>query len=284
MPAHPQGRLAGIVMMALSVLMFAGSNVAAKWVVSSAPVGETLFIRSLVALLFLAPLLRPRDLARLRGVGHPWLHLLRLAGQAGDSFCYYWAVSVLPLADASAIYLASPICVTALSAAFLGEQVDWRRWLAVLVGFIGVLIALRPGPTTLSSYALVALVGMVSYSVSAVAIRRLRRVPNRVLVASQAASLALFMVVTAGGWVWPTPAQLGLIVLIGLFSLGGFVLMTRGLQLAPASVVVPFQYTGIVWACVFGWLVFGDVPGPATLLGAAVIIAAGSFIVLRERR
>jgi drug/metabolite transporter (DMT)-like permease len=116
-----------------------------------------------------------------------------------------------------------------------------------------------------------------------VATRRLRRVPNVALVASQSAALALFVLPTAGGWVWPTPGQWLGMAMIGVGAVGGFLCMTRGIQLAPASVVTPFQYSGIVWAGALGYLVFGDVPGPATLIGAAVIIGAGIFIVLRGR-
>ena len=283
-PARPQQGLAGIGMMALSVAVFAGSNVIAKWLVADCPVGETLFVRCTVTLMLLLPFLRRRDLLVVWAVGRPWLHLLRLVGGSLDSICYYWAITVLPLADASAIYLAAPICVTGLSALFLGERVDWQRWAAVLVGFAGVLIALRPGGATLSVYALVALAGTVSYSASVAATRRLRKVPNIVLVASQVVGVLVFTGATAGGWIWPSFTQDGLLVAVGVLSMGGFLFLNRGLQLAPASVVTPLQYTGIVWAGVLGYLVFGDVPGASTLAGAAVIIAAGAFIVLRQRR
>jgi drug/metabolite transporter (DMT)-like permease len=282
--AQARDSLSGIGLTALSVFVFAGSNVIAKSVMTNCPVGETLFVRCAVTLLLLAPFMRPRDFAIVRGVGHPLLHLLRLIGAAGDSFGFYWAISVLPLADVSAIYLASPIYVTGLSALFLGERVGWRRWAAVLVGFVGVLIALRPGEAKLSMYALVALMGSLSLSMSLVVTRRLRRVPNIVLVASQMAGLMLLMGTTAPGWVWPTPVQAGLMVLIGVVSMAGFLCMYRGLQLAFASVVVPFQYTSIIWAGLLGYLVFGDMPGASTLTGAAVIVGAGVFIMLHEGR
>jgi len=283
-PSRPQDAMAGIGLTALSFFVFSGANVAAKWVMTDFPVGETLFVRSAVTLLLLAPFLRWRDFAIMRAVGHPGLHLLRMGGSVVDSSSYYWAISALPLADVSAIYLASPIYVTGMSALFLGERVGWRRWLAVLVGFTGVVIALRPSGATLSVHALVALMGSLCFSVSVVATRRLRGVPNTLLVASQVAALLLVTAATALDWVWPTPLQAGLMVLAAAAAMGGFLLMNRGLQLALASVVTPFQYTSIVWAVVLGYLVFGDVPGTATLTGAAVIIGAGVFIVLRERR
>ena len=284
LPSRPQDALAGIGLTTLSFVVFSGANVMAKWVMTDFPVGETLFVRSVVTLLMLAPFLRRRDFATLRAVGRPWLHTLRMGGSVVDSSCYYWAIAALPLADVSTMYLASPIYVTGMSALFLGERVGWRRWLAVLVGFAGVLIALRPSGAALSLHALVALLGSLCFAMSVVATRRLRGVPNTMLVASQVAALLLASAFTAANWVWPTPVQAGLLVLVSAIAMGGFLLMNRGLQLALASVVTPFQYTSIIWAVVLGYLVFGDVPGAATLTGAAVIIGAGVFIVLRERR
>ncbi len=156
-------------------------------------------------------------------------------------------MSALPLADVSAIYLASPIYVTGMSALFLGEHVGWRRWSAVLMGFCGVLIALHPSGAGLSAHALVALVGSL-LSTSLVATRRLRGVPNIVLVTSQTVALLLATLATAVDWVWPAPTQAGLLVLLGVVTTAGFLCMYRGLQLALASVVVPFQYSAIIWA------------------------------------
>jgi drug/metabolite transporter (DMT)-like permease len=201
-----------------------------------------------------------------------------------DSSGYYLAVSVLPLADVSAIYLAAPIYVTGMSALFLGEQVGWRRWSAVLVGFAGVLIALRPGGATLSPYALAALAGSLAYAVMIVSTRRLRGVPNTVLVFTQVSALFVATMVTAPGWVLPTPMQAVKLALVAVISMGGFLCMNRGVQLAMASVIAPFQYSSIIWAVLLGWVVFGDIPGAAVVTGSAVIIAAGLFIALRERR
>jgi drug/metabolite transporter (DMT)-like permease len=283
-PPGAQNALAGIALTALSFFVFAGGNAIGKWLEADCPVGETLFVRSAVTLLLLVPFLRARDLRIATAIGQPWLHLLRMAGTVVDSSAYYWAISVLPLADVSAIYLASPIYVTGLSALFLGERVGWRRWTAVLVGFAGVLIALRPSGAGLSAHALVAVAGSLCFSMSLVATRRLRGVSNLVLVSSQTVALLVATLATAVAWVWPTPAQAGLLVLLGVVTTTGFLCMYHGLRLALASVVAPFQYTSIVWAVVMGYLIFGDVPGAATLTGAAVIIGAGVFIVWRERR
>jgi len=130
----------------------------------------------------------------------------------------------------------------------------------------------------------VAVVGSLFFSMSLVATRRLRGAPNIVLVTSQTVALLVATLATAAAWVWPTPAQAGLLALLGVVTMAGFLLMYHGLQVAVAWVVAPFQCAGVIWAVVLGYLVFGDVPGSATLTGSAVIIGAGVFIVWRERR
>lgn len=287
-PLLPQAtdNLPGIFMTVLGVFLFAGCNALAKHLLTTYPVGEMLFVRSLVALALLAAFITPRDLAAMRAGGKPGLHALRMGCSAIEVGCYYWAVSAMQLADTSTIYLAAPIYTVALSALFLREQVGWRRWSAVLAGFAGVLVALRPsaGAGGLSAHALVAVAGSVLYAISLVATRRLRGTPNTLLVASQVAALLVVAAATAPfGWVRPGPAEGAEMALIGAISLLGYLCINRGLQLAPASVLAPFQYVSIVWAVLLGYLVFAEVPHPAVLVGAAIIIGAGLFILLRER-
>jgi drug/metabolite transporter (DMT)-like permease len=279
-----RGSVAGIALTALAVLIFAVSNTVAKWVMGGIPVGETLFVRTAVTLALLVPMLRRGDFARARAAGRLTLHLLRVGCSATEVFCYYSAVAVLPMADVATLYMATPIYMTAMAAAFLRERVGWRRWAAVVVGFGGVLVALRPSGSTLSVLALIAVAGSLFYAVSLVATRRLRGAPNTVLVGSQVFGLMVVSLFTAPGWVWPAPGQAVGMVLVGLLSMAGYLAMNRGLQLAAASVVAPFNYTGVVWAAVFGFLAFGEVPGASVIAGAIIIIGAGLFIALREHR
>jgi drug/metabolite transporter (DMT)-like permease len=198
--------------------------------------------------------------------------------------CYYWAISTLQLADVSAFYLSSPIMLTALSAVVLRETVDRARWLAIVVGFAGVLVALQPSAHAVAWPACVALLGSTFYAVILTTTRSLRRTPNRALVALQ-----LFSVMVAGAvtlpFAWVTPAPPALLVLgtVGLVSIVGSILQNRALQLAPASVIAPFQYASIIWAIILGYLAFDDLPDFALLAGATIIIAAGLFIFYRER-
>jgi drug/metabolite transporter (DMT)-like permease len=279
------GALAGIGLTVLGVLLFAGCNALTKWLVADMPVGEILFLRSVVTLLLLAPFIGRHDLLALRAEGRWGLHAVRIGFSAIEVGCFYWALSGLPLGDTTTIYLAAPIYVTALSAVFLRERVGWRRWVAVLAGFVGVLVALRPSEAALSPHALVAVGGSLLYAGSLVATRRLRGTSNVFLVATQVAAVLLLSAATAPfGWVLPSLGEAALVVLVGVVSTGGYLCVNGGLQLAPASAVAPFQYTSIVWAMVLGHLVFAETYAATTLLGAAIIVAAGVFIVVRESR
>ena len=197
---------------------------------------------------------------------------------------FFWAVTYLPLADAVTFYLAGPIYVTALSATLLGEHVGWRRWTAVVVGFIGVLIALQPSPATLTWPALIALAGSFFYALLMIVTRYVRGTNDVVMAAGQISTTLVFAIVAAPfGW---QPLPLGdalLMALLGFVAVIALMSVNRSLKLAPASVVVPYQYTLILWAVLLGYLVFGDQPQPHVLIGGAIIIAAGLFIFLRER-
>jgi drug/metabolite transporter (DMT)-like permease len=181
-------------------------------------------------------------------------------------------------------YLAAPIYVTALSAGLLGEKVGWRRWAAVLVGFAGVLVALRPSGASLTLPALISLLGSLLFAVLMIVTRRLRGTSDAALVAWPAIGTLLFGAAVAPlDWVPPSPRDFALLSLLGVVAMLANFCVVRSLKLAPASVVVPYQYTLLVWAVVFGYLVFGDVPRPGMVVGAGLIIGAGLFIFLREQ-
>ncbi len=275
--------LAGLALMTAGIFLFAVNDALGKWLVATYTVGQVLLIRSFAALAMLAPFIW-RDLASFAVAPRPGLQALRALLATVEVACFYWAVAYLPLADVMAYYLAGPIFVTAIAAVVLREPVGWRRWSAVMVGFAGVLVCLRPGAATLSWPALIALAGSFTFSLSMISTRYLRGTSDTVLVTTQTvAALAFGVVLAPFNWVTPTPRDLGLLALLGMVAMVAHVCVNRSLKLAPASTVVPYQYTTIVWAVVFGYAVFGDVPDVAMLVGAAIIIAAGLFILARER-
>ncbi len=281
--------LAGIALMTAGIFMFAVNDALGKWLVATYTVGQVLLIRSVAALATLGPFIW-RDRATFKAAPRRGMQVLRAAFATVEVACFYWAVAYLPLADVMAYYLAGPIFVTAIAAVVLHEPVGWRRWSAVMVGFAGVLVCLRPGAGTLTWPALtwpalIALAGSFTFSLSMIATRSLRGTGDTVLVTTQTvAALALGLVLAPFNWVTPSGRDLGLLALLGVVAMIAHVCVNRSLILAPASTVVPYQYTTIVWAVLFGYLVFGDVPDAAMLSGAAIIIAAGLFILARERR
>src|SRR5450631_310438 len=276
-------RLAGIGLMLLAIGMFSLGDALGKFIVATYSVGQLMLLRASVALALLAPSVW-RQRAEFRRIDRPWLHLLRVLLSTVDAAVFFLAASYLPLADVITYYLATPIFVTALSAIVLRERVGWRRWSAVLIGFCGVLIALRPSAQTISAPALIALGGSLSFALLMLITRSLRATPDIVLASSQfAGTLLLGALLSPIGWVTPGIGSLGLFAAAGCISVAALLCVNRSLKLAPASVVVPYQYSMIIWAVMFGFAVFGDVPSLATISGAAIIIGAGIYIFLRER-
>ena len=276
-------RLSGIGLMLLAVFMFSFGDATGKFIVATYSVGQLMALRACAALLFLAPMVW-RQRQHFTRVERPRLQLFRVALSTLEVAAFFLATVYLPLADVVTYYLACPIFVTALSAIVLREQVGWRRWSAILIGFLGVLIALHPSAQSFSWPALIALCGSLSFAVLMLITRQLRNTPDIVMATSQFVGTLLLGVVLAPiGWVRPTPQSLVLFAAAGLISVCALMCVNRSLKLAPASVVVPYQYSMIVWAVMFGFVVFGDVPSPETLVGAAIIIGAGLYIFLRER-
>ncbi|MGB3446415.1 MAG: DMT family transporter [Xanthobacteraceae bacterium] len=276
-------RLAGIALMLAGVWAFSFGDALGKYIVATYPVGQLLFLRAVASLALLSPLIW-RSRAEFVRLERPGLHLLRIVLSTLEVAAFFVAVRYLPLADVITFYLASPIFVTALSALLLREQVGWRRWCAVAVGFCGVLIAMRPSAQTISWPALIALGGSVSFSFLMLITRSLRGASDVVLASSQFVGTLVFgALLLPFGWLTPSWPDLSLFAVAGAISVGALLCINRSLKLAPASVVVPYQYSMIVWAVLFGYAVFGDVPTLATLIGAAIIIGAGFYIFLREQ-
>ncbi len=276
--------IAGISLMIAGIFLFAVNDALGKWLMATYSVGQVLLIRSLAATVLLAPFIW-RDLASFASAPRWGLQAVRALLATVEVACFYWAVAYMPLADVMAYYLAGPIFVTAIAGTLLGEPVGWRRWSAVTAGFIGVIVCLRPGVAALSWPALIALVGSFTFSLSMISTRFLRGTSQTVLVTTQTvAALAFGVVAAPPAWVPSNARDLALLALLGMVAMVAHVCVNRSLTVAPASTVVPYQYTTIVWAVLFGYLVFGDVPDAWMLVGGTIIIGAGLFIFLREQQ
>ena len=214
----------------------------------------------------------------------PGLQVLRVLCAAVDTFAFYYATRTMPLADVMTFYMATPLIVTALSAPLLGEKVERFRWIAVLIGFVGVLIALRPSPQMFSRAAPIALFGATTFALSQTIARELRGVHWLPLVFWQFVGGGLIGAATVP-WAWTTPNlfDLGLMFLVGAVSMTCFIFIVRALALARAAVLAPLQYSAILWAAIMGWLVWRDAPTLPIIVGNAIIIGSGLYVAARGK-
>ena len=274
----------GIAFMLVATLAFSINDVLGKFLVATYSVGQILMMRSIAALLVLSPFVWREGVAAFREAPQPWLQVARVVLGTFEVACFYAAVVYISLADAISFYLASPIYVTALSALILKERVGVWRWSAVLIGFVGVLIALNPRRLVRHRLADRARRQRL-LRLSHPADPKLNRTSNVVLAATQASGSLIFGL-SAAFFTWTPIALLDipLLLLLGVVAIGSIVLVNQSLKLAPASVVIPYQYTMIVWALIFGYIFFADEPQTHTIVGACIIIASGLFIFLRERQ
>jgi S-adenosylmethionine uptake transporter len=275
--------LLGVLLMAGGDFMFSLNDAMGKWLVVTISVGQVVFTRSIGAFFILGPLIARQGPRALIRVDRPWVQFLRAALIAVETALFYAAVYHLPLADVMSFYMAGPIFVAALSHLVLGEKVGWRRWLAILVGFCGVLVILRPSAdfSLASTYALV---GSFIFAVTIILGRLLRGTSDTTLVTWQTAcSFIVGAILMIGQWQTPTAVELGGMLLLGIVSCLAHLMIVRALKLAPAALLAPLHYTLLLWAIIFGWLFFGDVPGPRILLGSAIVVLAGLFIFHRQK-
>jgi drug/metabolite transporter (DMT)-like permease len=283
----PNVRL-GIILMLLSMLMFALNDTMGKWLVSTYTVGQLVLIRSLAALVVLSPLFWKTGSKKLFLVERPGLHLLRAFLFAFEACAFYFAVIYMPLADAMTYWLAAPIYVAAVSPLFLGEKVGWRRWTAIILGFVGVIVALEPSAQTFSLPALLSLAGSLAFAMAMVLGRSLRAASDATLVFWQAAGAVviagLMLLFGVSEWVPVGPLDLSFLCMLGVVSMLAHLLVNRSLKLADTSTVVPLQYTLLIWGIIFGWIIFDDRPRFAMLVGALIIVASGLFIFFREQK
>ncbi len=291
-PSRPHIRVdntpLGIGMMLGSVLLFSMMNVLVKILTDRYPVAEVTFFRSAFALVPVAAAITLQggwatSLRTERPWGHVWRSVIGLTSMT----MMFWSFHLLPLGDAVALNFSAPLFLTALSVPLLGEKVGIHRWSAVLVGFVGVLIIVRPsGEMFLHLGAMVALGAAFAQSFAMVAIRQLSRTepPNTIVFYFTSFTTVMLALALPFVWVTPTLADLGLLVATGLLGGGAQLLMTRGYSLAPAAVIAPFNYTSLLWAVLFGWLLWSELPSVYVTVGACVVALSGLYILHRETR
>jgi len=277
--------LHGIALMLAALAFFSCSDAASKLMSSALPAIEVAWLRYCVfAFLMLGMVVFTGSRHALRS-RRPSLQCLRALGVLGSSIFFISGLTFLPMAEATAISFASPMIVTALSIPILGEVVGWRRWMAVVVGLIGVLIVIRPGAGAFNPAAIFPVLAASSWAIALVVTRKMSNSDGPLVPLVYAAIVGL--IVTSAlvpfTWVMPGWRELGLGLVTGVASTIAQWLVVLAFQQARASVLAPFAYSQLLWSGSLGYVIFGNVPDRWTLIGAIVIIGSGLYTAHRER-
>ncbi len=278
----------GILLMLLTMVFFVAADAIAKYLTRSYPVIEVTWGRFVFHLALLLPFFVARRNLAIMRTGQLRLQLTRSLLQIGSTVLYFSAIALLPLATATVIAFAQPLLLTAFSVPLLGEKVGLRRWSAVLVGFLGVLIIVRPGGGAalgVSQWAM--LLPLATAAISA-----FYQIATRLVARTDPVETSLFFTAASGAvvttvavpFVWQTPDLAGwsLMIATGVLAGAGHYCIINAFKRAPASVLAPFSFTQIIWATALGYLVFGDLPDRATWAGAAIIVGSGLYVFYRE--
>jgi len=301
-----QNRLAlGIVSLCLGVLVFSLQDPLVKAVSASYPVTEVMAIRAIVALpILIAVVQADVGLSALLSKRFGLL-TLRAFTQFSSYTVYYLAIAALPLADAVALYFMAPLFIMALAGPYLGERVSGKTLATVLIGLVGVVVMVRPGAGVFDWAALLSLGSAFLYGFSQLMARRVGATESATVMAFYqngaylTGAIAVALVFHLAGithaahpsieflvrpWVWPTMPDFLKMAACGFVASAGMILLSQAYRMAPANRVATFEYTGILWSPLWGFLFFAEVPRETTVLGAALIIGAGLAALRGERR
>ena len=273
----------GIAWMLLSVLIAAGMDATSKYLAQSYPVMQIVWARYAFQAVPLMLVLAPR-LPQLMRTSRLGMQLVRSALLLGATVTFIYGLKRLPLTEASTILFLAPLIVTALSVPMLGERVGRRRWMAVVAGFIGAMIIIRPAGEVVNLWAVFPLATAFLYALYMVTTRQLSRTDSSLttLVYTGLVGTLVMSAVVPFDWVAPDARGWALMVALGVMgSLNHFALIVA-FRAAPAAVISPFDYSRLIWATALGYTIFGNLPDGWTILGAAVIVGAGLYVYRRE--
>lgn len=274
--------------MAVSMAGFASNDAIVKSLAGQMNMGQVMAVRGLFATVLIGLLAwRAGALAAPKRLLHPMV-LLRTAGEIGATTFFLLALARLPIANVSAVLQALPLAVTMGAALVLGEPVGWRRWLAIGLGFLGVLIVVRPGFEGFDAYALLALVSVLFAATRDIATRRVpAEIPSLMLSSASAIAVTLAgaaLVTPFGGWQPVAPASAAMLLGAAVLLLFGYQFIIMAVREGDIAFVAPFRYAALLWSILLGMLVFGEIPDGPMLTGAAIIVGSGLYALYRERR
>lgn len=270
--------------MLLTTALFTSLDATAKYLAQDYPVPQVLWARFSFHLLFVAAFLGARLSVTLRS-DRLGLQMLRSLLMLVTTGMFFFAVRSLPLADVVAIMFVGPLFVTALSVPLLGDYVGPRRWAAVVVGFIGALIIVRPGSGITQGLAVLPVLAAFSHGLYTITTRKLANHDLPLTTLFYTAALGAVVTTAIVPFFWVTPDAIGwvLMALLGVFGAAGHLTLIKALGYASPVVVAPLTYASLIWSIGIGFALFGDLPDGMTLLGAAVIAGSGLYVFHRER-
>lgn len=286
--AHTEDRRShGIAILLLAQLGLVFIDPSAKYLAAHAiPTGEIVFIRYLIHFVLTVAIFAPRLGGSLFVSRNPRLEVLRGIFLLSTTAFNFVALQFLPLTTSGSILFAAPLIVCALSIPLLGERLDWRQWLAIFIGFAGILIIIRPGSGGFNPAVLLSLCGATGAALYAIYTRKLAGIDSSATQQIYCTCVAMLLVCpfAFGGWVWPTSPDVWLAFFgVGVSGMVGHQLMTVAHRYAPASTLAPFTYLQIIHISVVSWLIFHQPPDIWVYLGAPIVIASGIYIWARER-
>lgn len=283
----PAMRVRGILLMCLAGLCFSGLDTAAKLLVVDFTAMQVVFVRYLGHLAFTVASVGPTNLPRLWRTKRPALLIVRGFLLLFSTLFNFLALRYLALSETVSILFASPFLVAVLAGPMLGEWIGPRRWVAVLIGFTGVIVVTQPGTAGFQWAAMYSVVATISYAFYAIVTRTLAATDSNAVqqfYASLIATLA-FLPVMPFVWIWPDDLlSVALMVATGFFGFFGHGFLISAHRHAPAAILSPFVYVQIIWMTVFGFFVFNHVPTTANLIGACIVVSSGLYLLFRERR
>lgn len=286
MTAQRNNPALGIAFMIASMFLFAAMDAISRHITQTYAIGQILAIRFVFFMIFAIILVGPRRVpASFRTTNLP-LQIVRGLILIAEVGIFVVAFRYLPLADVHAVAAAAPLVVVALAGPLLGERVGLHRWIAVLAGFVGVLVIVRPGFREIDLLMLLPVVAMLLWGVLQLVSRLIGRYdgPNTTLLYSTV--IALVISLALGPWHWRSPDLDGWtwLLLASVAGAGAHYFLIRAMDAAEASMMQPFSYTLVLWATLMGWLAFGEFPDDWTIAGGVMIILAGLYALYRERR
>lgn len=278
----------GAVYMASAMAAFSCSDALSKSVISAMNAGEIMFLRGLFTAIFVYLLARHMGALRSWKVMLQPMMALRIVCEAVSAATYITALGMMPIANASAILQALPLAVTLGAALFLKEPVGWRRWTAIVVGFVGVLVIIRPGPEGFTTAALLVVASMFATAARDLATRCVSKdVPSLMVTVCTAFSIAIFgalSIVPLGGWQPVSFTSFSHILLASVLVLIGYQSIIQAMRTGEISFVAPFRYLSLIWSALLGLIFFGEMPDAWTATGSAIVIASGLYTFYRESK